>query len=171
MSSSSLPNYYLLIYIEDQSLRAMYQDHINAHKNKLNNQGKYGDSGFDLLVPEDITSPRTTCEPIKIDMKVSIAMFRSGLECPCGYYLYPRSSLYKNGLRLTNSVGIIDSGYRGHLAGFFDVVRDTTIPQYSRLLQLCTPDLSPIYNIVLVESLEDLGSTARGVGGFGSTGF
>lgn len=169
-----MSNFYLLkIYIEDEALRQAYESHITTHLDKISEQGKYGDSGFDLLVPCELSFSKTEGEPIKIDTGISCALFRSNsfeIDYPCGYYLYPRSSLYKNGLRLTNSVGIIDSGYRGHLAGFFDVVKDTVIPQYSRLLQVCTPDLIPIYNIQLVNSINELGVTKRGDGGFGSTG-
>ena len=40
---------------------------------------------------------------------------------PCGYYLYPRSSTgSKTPLRLSNSIGVIDSGYRGNLIACFD---------------------------------------------------
>lgn len=169
-----MSNFYLLkIYVENQNLHRAYETHIMAHTKKVIEQGRYGDSGFDLLIPEEVTSQKTDGEPIKISMGVSCALFRSNsfeIEYPCAFYLYPRSSLYKAGLRLTNSVGIIDSGYRGHLAGFFDVVKDTSIPQYSRLLQICTPDLTPVYNIQLVNSIEELGVTKRGTGGFGSTG-
>lgn len=169
-----MSNHYLLkMYIEDPILKRMYEEHIFAHKDKLAEQRRYGDSGFDLLVPDDITTTITNGEPIKIDMKIAIAMYRTNsfeTEYPCGYYMYPRSSLYKSGLRLTNSVGIIDSGYRGHIAGFFDVVVPHTIPRYSRLLQVCAPDLTQIYTIVMVDSIEELGTTRRGIGGFGSTG-
>jgi dUTP pyrophosphatase len=168
-----MSNYYLLkIYVEDPSLNQAYQEHISKHNDKILGQRRYGDSGFDLLVPDEIST--STGEPIKIDMKISVAMFRTNsieLEYPCAYYLYPRSSLYKTGLRLTNSVGIIDSGYRGHLAGFFDVVKNSTIPLHSRLLQICTPDLTPIYVIQIVDTIEELGLTSRGANGFGSTGF
>ena len=37
-----------------------------------------------------------------------------------GYYLYPRSSIVKTGLRLANSVGIIDAGYRGEIIAVVD---------------------------------------------------
>jgi dUTP pyrophosphatase len=110
-----------------------------------------------------------------------------------GYYMYPRSSLSKTKLRLANSVGIIDSGYRGNLIGMFDVVNiedrplsdsntssvqdpDTcAIADYfakvnDRLIQICAPGLVPIY-VEVVETIEDLGNdTERGSGGFGSTG-
>jgi dUTP pyrophosphatase len=165
-------SYLLKIYIEDQSLKEAYQVHIFEHTDKIISQIKYGDSGFDLLAPDDITytSDENT---IKIDWKICCALFKTDsyeVEYPCAYYLYPRSSLYKTGLRLTNSVGIIDSGYRGHLGCFFDVFKNTTIPKFSRLVQICAPDLTPIYNIQIVDTLLELGITSRGSGGFGSTG-
>ena len=96
--------------------------------------------------------------------------------------MYPRSSLSKTQLRLANSVGIIDSGYRGHLMGMFDVVNidsselshnkegDYFGKEYDRYLQICAPGLVPII-VEIVNSKEDLGEeTERGDGGFGSTG-
>jgi dUTP pyrophosphatase len=194
-------SYILKIYVEDPELKDAYRQHIDAHVKKITEQGRYGDSGFDLLVTRDI-NPEVNQNPIKIDMEICCAMFRnnSANDCccslqncshePCPYYsyprssplhvcslvpsafyLYPRSSLYKSDLRLTNSIGLIDKGFRGHLAVVFDVVKpNTSISQYSRLLQICAPDLSPINNIELVDTLEELGETIRGGGGFGSTG-
>ena len=101
-----------------------------------------------------------------------------------GFYVYARSSISKTPLRLANNVGIIDAGYRGHLIGMFDNIMNTYsysnrqalavpsyfLPAYSRLLQICSPSLEPIY-VNVVESFEELGpSTSRGDGGFGSSG-
>ena len=95
--------------------------------------------------------------------------------------MYPRSSLSKTRLRLANSTGIIDAGYRGHLMGMFDVVNiPDNFPddidaeffgeKYDRYLQICAPGLIPIV-IEIVDSREELGGeTARAGGGFGSTG-
>lgn len=164
-------SYTLKIFVEDPELKNAYFSHIEAHTKRILEQGQYGDSGFDLLVPRDTQT--NTENPIKIDMEVCCALFRNNsfeMDEPCAFYLYPRSSLYRTNLRLTNSVGIIDAGYRGHLAGVFDVVRSSTISQYSRLVQICTPDLRPIVDIRLVDTLDELGETTRGSGGFGSTG-
>ena len=88
---------------------------------------------------------------------------------PCAFYLYPRSSISKTGLRLANSVGIIDSGYRGNLLAALDCYqKDEEITKGMRLVQLCTPDLQPISKVRIVE--EHIGETERGTGGFGSTG-
>ena len=96
-----------------------------------------------------------------------------------GYYIHPRSSLSKTKLRLANSTGIIDSGYRGHIMGMFDVVGnkvDNLIDcdymgnVFDRYVQICAPSLMPIL-VEVVDTLEQLGEqTERGSGGFGSTG-
>jgi len=103
---------------------------------------------------------------------------------PCGFYLYPRSSISKTRMRLANSVGIIDAGYRGDLIAAVDTIglfgstdiwhiwKETLSPiqKYDRYFQVCAPDLSP-FLVHLVEREEDLSPpTARGHGGFGSTG-
>jgi hypothetical protein len=41
---------------------------------------------------------------------------------PCGFYLYPRSSISKTRMRLANSLGIIDAGYRGDLIAAVDTI-------------------------------------------------
>ena len=90
---------------------------------------------------------------------------------PMSYCMYPRSSISKTPLRVANCVGIIDSGYRGHLMGMMDNIRsgDFTIDEHTRYLQLCLPSLEP-FRVELVETIDDLGFTSRGSGGFGSTG-
>ena len=95
----------------------------------------------------------------------------------CGYYLYPRSSTgSKTPLRLSNSVGIIDSGYRGNLIACFDNHGndDFTINVGDRLVQLCSPNITypTLINIVSSQNkLELKNSTNRRMkGGFGSTG-
>ena len=95
------------------------------------------------------------------------------LETFCGYYLYPRSSMgLKTPLRCANSVGIIDSGYRGSIKGCLTNINDTgfNLSIGERYMQICPGNITlPIY-ITEVSSLEKLGKTERGNGGFGSTG-
>ena len=71
-----------------------------------------------------------------------------------GYYLYPRSSISKGKLRLSNSVGIIDYGYRGDIMAAVDNIGDTDyhIEKGERLFQLCSPDLTSI-DVAVVDSL------------------
>jgi dUTP pyrophosphatase len=90
---------------------------------------------------------------------------------PLSYYLYPRSSVSKTNLRLANSVGIIDSGYRGNIIGMFDIINheNNFCEKYSRLLQICSPTLKPLH-VEIVNNIDLLGLTERGDNGFGSTG-
>ena len=133
-------------------------------------------SGLDIIIPEKITIPAKSygfkiklgiaCEPIKIyGINEDDPAYKSA---KCGYYLYPRSSLSKTPLRLANSVGIIDSSYRGEIMAAVDNIsgEDFEIKQGERLFQLCSPTLEPI-NYIITDELSD---TERGEGGFGSTG-
>lgn len=86
---------------------------------------------------------------------------------PCGYYMYPRSSISKTSMRLANSVGIIDSGYRGHLIAMVDTEPNTSLKKYERYFQICAPNLCPIF-VKMVDQIDT--NTSRGSGGFGSTG-
>ena len=105
--------------------------------------------------------------PIQVIMKYS------------GYYLYPRSSIVKTSMRLANSVGIIDSGYRGEIMAVVDkhdtsndwkTVLKRDCKQYDRLFQICAGDLQP-FRVEIVDNESELsGITERGCGGFGSTG-
>lgn len=126
------------------------------------------DAGFDLYTPQ--SQLVLASEVLKIDyhIKCSAQMcLDSGKKFNTGFYLYPRSSISKTQLRLANSVGIIDAGYRGNIIGVFDSFSDCNIKHNERLLQICAPGLVPIV-VVMVDKIE--GDTVRGTGGFGSTG-
>ena len=84
------------------------------------------------------------------------------------YLLMPRSSIAKTPLRLCNSIGLIDGGYRGELMTVVDNVKteDYTVEPGQRLFQLVAMDGSPIH----IEIVDELSETTRGSGGFGSTG-
>ena len=130
----------------------------------------YVDAGFDLFVCETRLVGANTIG-FKVDSRVKTAMYYDSI--PCGFYLYPRSSTgSKTPLRLANSVGVIDSGYRGNCISVFDnnTYRDYEIRYGDRLVQICGGNLLyPIYPVI-VDSVDDLGNSLRGDGGFGSTG-
>ena len=162
-------NFYTLkIYISNNNLKDKYYSHIINHNNQVNT--KFPNAGFDLLTPQTL---EINSSIIKLDTNIICAMYDSNNNT-VSYFLYPRSSIIKTNFRLANSVGIIDSGYRGNIIGIFDNVLShstiTEIEQYSRLLQICAPNLGPII-VKIVDSLEELSEeTERGTGGFGSTG-
>ena len=164
----------------DTELIEKYKEAIWKH-NQKNEINSYPDAGFDLFIPQDFLLG-TTRNVEKVNLQVKCAMFRNwkwdcdGDSVPVSYYTYPRSSIHKTPLRLANSVGIIDSGYRGNLIAVFDNIADVNTPEenkhiqrFQRLVQVCSSTLAPIC-VQLVDKLEDLGITERGEGGFGSTG-
>lgn len=100
--------------------------------------------------------------------------YHTGLavQIPEGYVglLFPRSSVYKTGQQLTNSVGVIDSGYRGEIMLKYtrdiDETERTAYGPGDRVGQLI---ILP-YPQVRFEEVEELSITERGEGGYGSTG-
>lgn len=142
----------------DPELNEYYQNKVKEHNDSIS--GSHPNSGFDIASPTSLQ----VSETFKLDFKVKGAMYEN--DSPIGYYLYARSSIAKTGLRLANSVGIIDSGYRGNIMAYFDVIKNDNIEIYQRLVQICAPDLRP-FKVELVDSLDE---TERGEGGFGSTG-
>lgn len=91
-------------------------------------------------------------------------------EIPEGYeaLIAPRSSTYKNfGLICANSVGIIDNSYRGEWHMVAIAMKDTTIHKGDRICQFRLIKNQPVMEMFTVTDLTD---TARGSGGFGSTG-
>jgi len=172
---------YLKLYIDDTNdLKQKYIDAALNHNNKiLNPTNQCLDAGFDLFNPAK--------RVLNMNHMSSVNKFDHNIVCSAqmvtdsnkvyntGYYMYPRSSISKTNLRLANATGIIDSGYRGHLMGMFDLINlsennGCIVEKYDRLLQICAPGLVPIV-VEIVNSIDELGSqTERGAGGFGSTG-
>ena len=139
----------------------------------LNDQNLYFDAGFDLFCPTEINIKGLTTEKVNHFVQCSMDRVDNGKLIPVSYYLYPRSSTgTKTPLRLANSVGIIDSGYRGNIIAVFDNWKtdDYVIDKGNRIVQICPPDISYPLAINVVSKLEDLGSSQRGTSGFGSTG-
>jgi dUTP pyrophosphatase len=156
--------YTLYIYVPDNNLRNMYETAVMDHNHAVD-ESVFSDAGFDLFLPHDYS---LTPGVSKINYEIKGAMY----DCsgtPRAYCLYPRSSLYKSFLRMTNSVGIIDRGYRGDLGSVFDVLEPVNLKRGQRLVQICSPDLQP-FRVQFVNEIEELGLTERGTGGFGSTG-
>jgi len=163
------------------TLKNLYLDAADTHNNKIF-KNPFPDAGFDLFTPESYSFYYKIGKMVSFNIKCSAqTVCENGKIFNTGFYLYPRSSTgSKTKLRLANSVGIIDSGYRGELMGFFDCKNqnsgitqydcDYYVSQYDKLVQICAPSLMPIY-VTIVETENELGmKTARGDGGFGSTG-
>lgn len=166
----------LQLAVCDENMKDKYSSAVVNH-NKNMMERFYPDSGFDLLFPNDVVfdSPFATKF---VDFQVKAEMFY--VDCTSDTYsgsaftVHPRSSISKTPLMLANHTGIIDAGYRGNLIGAFrwlNIDANTNsynVQQYTRLLQACHPTLCPVY-VVLVNE-EELSTSERGTGGFGSTG-
>ena len=147
----------LLIKTENPVLTTVYSTHQYYNP---------GDSGLDLFCPETITI--NPGETVKINLQIKCEALSNDGQRNVSYYLYPRSSIIKTPLRLSNSVGIIDAGYRGDIIACVDNIKNEsyTITQGDRLFQICAGNLEPIE----FQLVNDLSNTQRGTGGFGSTG-
>ena len=132
--------------------RDFYENHSHFHK---------GDSGLDLYVLEDQLFKPGETNKIKL-----------GISCEAkngeSYFLFPRSSISKTPLRMANSIGLIDGGYRGEIMAMCDNIKEFQykVSKGDRLFQLVSSDCSSI----TFELVEELSDTSRGSGGFGSTG-
>lgn len=118
---------------------------------------KNGDAGLDLTAIYAISSENF------IEYRTGIAV-----EIPEGYvgFVFPRSSVSKKkNFYLKNSVGVIDSGYRGEILLRFNT-SDSRYDAGEKIGQLI---ILP-YPTIQLEEVEELSSTERGEGGFGSTG-
>ena len=137
------------------------------------NESSCFDAGFDLFCPVERITYGT--QSLVLDHKIKCCMKCNNRYV--GYYLYSRSSTAsKTPLRLANSVGVIDSGYRGSIIALFDNVKDYDFMEYNlncgdRLAQICAPNIEYPMKVYIVSNEKDLGQkTFRGDGGFGSTG-
>lgn len=146
--------------------------HINLKKLKpeatIPVYAKEGDAGLDLIAISK-----------EIDKYGNVA-YGTGLaiEIPIGFVglLFPRSSVSKYNLDLANAVGVIDSGYRGEIICKFKptpcfVGSDQNGPtefyetgdKIAQLIIMACPK-------VIFKEVDELTSSERGEGGFGSSG-
>lgn len=152
----------LLIAVQNPELRKKYEALAKAHNSQTEN------AGFDVATLAHTLCISSQVNKIDFGIKCKAQMVTdSGKTYDTGFYMYPRSSLSKTQLRLANSVGIIDAGYRGNLIGAFDAQTDCSVQAGDRLVQICAPGLVPIV-VSIVDELGD--QTQRGTRGFGSTG-
>ncbi len=148
-----------LFILPDESVKELYEQLSKTHNLEVETN-RYANSGFDLPLPDEVMMTGLH----KQDYLIKCAMFE--YDTPSAFYLYPRSSISKSSLRLANSVGIIDRGYRGNICAMFDVKDSFIAPKGHRFVQICEPMLEP-FKVQIVSKLDE---TLRGEGGFGSTG-
>lgn len=132
-------------------------------------RANFADAGLDLRASDTYTLNADERVLVGTGVKVKIPRNHVGI-------LVPRSSLSKSGIIMTNSIGIIDSDYRGEIMASLMFLKTSkgdffkVINKYDRIVQLV------VVPIVLPGVVRDTGTeedwfdTLRGAGGFGSTG-
>jgi dUTP pyrophosphatase len=132
------------------------------HKNAvIPEYAKNGDAGLDLVAVS------VSSNELYIEYDTGLAM-----EIPEGHVglIFPRSSISKYHLSMANSVGVVDSGYRGSVTVRFKRVDEGWWTKYyevgDKIAQLV---IMPYPQVELVE-VTDLSETERGAGGYGSSG-
>lgn len=92
-------------------------------------------------------------------------------EIPDGYMglVFPRSSNAKKSLLLSNSVGVIDAGYRGEVTAKFKRLYLISQGEYAIGERFAQIIFLPIPNVEL-EITDELSDSERGMGGYGSSG-
>lgn len=150
------------------------------HKAVIPAKAHATDAGFDL-----VATSRT------VDNNGNI-VYGTGLafEIPEGHvgYIFPRSSISQKDVMLTNAVGVIDAGYRGEVTFKFKANNKVWRYDSSRYGETFCRELGSnymdIYNVgdrigqliimpipdIEFEEAEELSTTDRGTGGYGSTG-
>ena len=136
-------------------IKALHPDFIMPTK------GTAHSAGWDLYMP---TNGRVTHEPLKVPLGFAAAI-------PQGWValLLPRSGAGSKGLELVNTCGVIDADYRGEWIANLQLKPGHPIREFNtgdRLLQVV---LVPHYQLNF-QLVDELPATARGEGGFGSTG-
>jgi len=166
----------------NDKIKEMYENHGHFYD---------GDAGLDLFIPEDIVVP-VNARGFSLMLGIQMEMVREvpvgigrtpagsevmqyeGINVP--YWMIPRSSIVKTMLRQSNSIGLIDAGYRGEVRGVVDNITpvmlttqpgdSVTIAAGTRLFQIVSMTGEPIK----LEIVKELSDSTRGTGGFGSTG-
>ena len=122
---------------------------------------KESDAGLDLVAT---TIKENTTFQITYGLGIA-------LEIPDGFVglIFPRSSIRNTELILSNSVGVVDAGYRGELQATFNKSNGLDSLAYKVGDRVCQLIIIP-HPIVELEEVNELNNTERGAGGFGSTG-
>lgn len=144
----------------------MMSNILNVNIKKINDKAiipqyaKKGDAGLDLVATE-------------VHLTENYIEYKTGLafEIPSGYVglLFPRSSISKKDLFLTNSIGVIDSGYRGEVSFRFKKLDKSDLNIYIVGDKVGQIVILP-YPMINFQIVNELSETERGEGGYGSTG-
>lgn len=166
MNGPGTEKYILYLVVEDEVFAKNEKDGGPMYYNFVHWERENDNAGVDLLTAEDWSGANVHL----LDLGVRAMLVNKTTGKPIHYWLLPRSSIYKTGYIMANSVGVIDSSYRGILKAPVVRVGGEGVAGFKRgdrHFQIVAPDMGWIEQVKRVSSLP---ATERGDGGFGSTG-
>jgi dUTP pyrophosphatase len=175
--------------LTEDSIDSPFMDELDQVLNKLTTDVKdhVSDHSFDLevkfkkLTEDAVTPSYSNVGDAGLDLTVNVVHnesvdsitygFGIAVEIPNGYVglLFPRSSVRKYDIILSNCVGVIDSTYRGEIQSTFNKIKDIHSMCYGVGERAAQMIIIPYQTVKLTE-VEELSNTKRGSRGFGSTG-
>lgn len=128
---------------------------------QLPKQSTQGAAGMDFYLPQPVRFEPNFSKKVPLGVAV---------EIPEGYVmlLIPRSSTWTIPLRMSNSVGVIDSDYRGEVCALLQ--NTSYLWAYAGAGERLVQGVIVPVPSIQIQEVEELSETSRGVGGFGSTG-
>ena len=151
------------VNIIETSLKLKYFD--NNGKGIKSEKAHQADAAYDLRYPEEESLRLPPNSLTTIDLKIA-------LEIPNGsmVLILSRSSLAQKGINIRG--GVIDSGYTGNIKVMLqnETNKSYTILSKEKIAQATFLPLLPVDELISVKTREELGTSTRGIQGFGSTG-
>ena len=141
---------------------------VNVKIKRLSPEAVMPSKGTDKSAGYDLTAISAFWDKERNQVKYHFGL---SFEIPDGYVglIFPRSSVCKKDLSLSNCVGVIDSDYRGEVTAVFNVTDTSKDNVYSVGDRIAQMVFMKIPEVELTE-VEELSETKRGTGGYGSTG-
>lgn len=140
----------------------MEKVYIQVSDSKMPERATEGSAGYDLCASKAVTIKSGEFEKVPTGVRISMPQ---GMECQ----IRPRSGLAgKYGVTVLNAPGTIDSDYRGEICVILinHGKKDFVIEPGMRIAQMVFAHVTQVQ----FEEVDKLDETARGAGGFGSTG-
>lgn len=125
-------------------------------------RGTQGSAGLDLYAAQDVLVSSGASVMLSTGIAVEIPKNHVGLVAI-------RSSVGRSGVSLANSVGVIDSDYRGEIKLCLTYTAGNGGHYIRKGLAVAQIIIMPVLQVELIE-VDALSTTERGSGGFGSTG-
>lgn len=162
--------------------RIVRQEFYDRYLEILTGKSSIGTCMIYRTCPEAIVPSKSRVSDVGYDLSIIrkvkalnqvVSLYDTGIKVrvPHGYYteIVPRSSLSKSGYMMANSIGIIDRSYNGNLYVALAKI-DESADEIKFPFRCCQLIFRKQYHMDLKETRDDLEATARGEGGFGSTG-